>query len=76
MKRACTVSTFLGATACLLAATPLSAQESDAAALAKAAQNPIADMISLPFQNNTNFDVGPLEKTQDILNIQPVCPSA
>ena len=59
---------------CLLASTSLSAQEDDAAALAKAAQNPIADMISLPFQNNTNFDVGPLEKTQDILNIQPVLP--
>jgi hypothetical protein len=55
-----------------LAATPASSQ--DAAALAKAAQNPIADMISLPFQSNTNFDVGPLEKTQEILNIQPVYP--
>jgi hypothetical protein len=31
-------------------ATPASAQESDAAALAKAAQNLVADMISLPFQ--------------------------
>jgi hypothetical protein len=58
----------------MLAATPSSAQENDAAALAKAAQNPIADMISLPFQNNTNFDVGPLEKSQDVLNIQPVLP--
>lgn len=42
--------------------------------LAKAAQNPIANMISLPFQNNTNFDMGPLERTQNILNIQPVYP--
>jgi hypothetical protein len=48
-------------------ATPLSAHESDAAALAKAAQNPIADMISLPLQNNTNFEFGPEEKTQDVL---------
>lgn len=47
---------------------------SSEAELAKAAQNPIADMISLPFQNNTNFDVGPREKTQNILNIQPVVP--
>jgi len=61
-------------TAVLLAARPLCAQEKGAAELAKAAQNPIADMISLPFQNNTNFDVGPLEKTQNILNIQPVLP--
>ena len=31
-------------------------------------------MISLPFQNNVNFDVGPLQKTQNVLNIQPVLP--
>ena len=60
-------------TAALLA-TPASAQQSDAAALAKAVQNPIADMISLPLQNNVNFDVGPQKKTQNILNIQPVYP--
>jgi len=42
--------------------------------LARAAQNPVASMISLPFQNNTNFDFGPQEKTQNILNIQPVWP--
>jgi hypothetical protein len=55
---------LIGAIGCVLAtlvASPASAQ--DAAALAKAAQNPIADMISLPFQSNTNFDVGPLKKT-------------
>ena len=37
-------------------------------------QNPIADLISVPFQNNTNFNVGPSKGTQDILNIQPVIP--
>ena len=42
--------------------------------LAKAAQNPVADMISLPFQNNTNFGIGPDDETQNILNIQPVFP--
>lgn len=42
--------------------------------LAKAAQNPIASMISLPFQNNTNFGFGPDGKTQNVLNIQPVLP--
>jgi hypothetical protein len=26
--------------------------------LREAAQYPIADLISLPFQNNTNFDIG------------------
>lgn len=42
--------------------------------MAKAAQNPVAAMISVPFQNNINFDVGPEEKTQNILNIQPIIP--
>jgi hypothetical protein len=42
--------------------------------LAKAAQNPVADLISIPFQNNTNFNFGPLNGTQNVLNIQPVIP--
>jgi opacity protein-like surface antigen len=46
----------------------------DSEALARASQNPIADMVSLPFQNNTNFNAGPFNRTQDILNIQPVIP--
>lgn len=47
----------------------------DTESLATASQNPIADMISVPFQNNTNFDTGPpFNRTQDILNIQPVIP--
>ena len=44
------------------------------AALAKAAQNPVADMISFPMQNNTNFGVGPNQRVQDVLNFQPVIP--
>jgi hypothetical protein len=32
--------------------------------LREAAQNPIADLISLPFQNNTNFDIGHTDNTQ------------
>jgi hypothetical protein len=31
-------------------------------------------MISLPFQNNTNFDYGPEGEAQNVLNIQPVWP--
>jgi hypothetical protein len=42
--------------------------------LAKAAQNPIADMISVPFQSNFNFRVGPHDQLQYVLNIQPVVP--
>jgi hypothetical protein len=48
--------------------------EDEEADLARAVQNPVADMISLPLQNNTNFKFGPLEGTQNVLNIQPVVP--
>lgn len=37
-------------------------------------QNPVADLISVPLQNNTNFGVGSFNRTQDVLNIQPVIP--
>ena len=42
--------------------------------LAKLAQNPVGNLISVPFQNNSNLNYGPLKKTQNILNIQPVIP--
>lgn len=48
--------------------------DSGSSDLAKAAQNPIANLISLPLQNNTNFNVGPLDQTQNVLNVQPVWP--
>lgn len=47
---------------------------SEEAKLAKATQNPLAAMYSLPFQNNSTFNVGPDERTQNVLNIQPVIP--
>jgi hypothetical protein len=61
----------LGA-AVLIATSAAHAQQGEA--LREAAQNPIADLISLPFQNNTNFDIGRSENTQNVLNIQPVYP--
>jgi hypothetical protein len=57
-----------------VAATSSSPGAQDTEGLAAASQNPIADLISVPFQNNTNFDAGPFNRTQDILNIQPVLP--
>ncbi len=42
--------------------------------LEKAIQNPIASLITLPFQNNTQFGIGPYNRTQNVLNIQPVVP--
>ena len=42
--------------------------------LARQSQNPVSDLISVPFQNNINFNLGPNDRTQNILNIQPVAP--
>lgn len=42
--------------------------------LAEQAQNPVAKLISVPFQNNFNFGVGPNNVTQWVLNVQPVIP--
>ena len=42
--------------------------------LAQELQNPLADLVSLPFQNNTSFNVGPEDDVSNVLNIQPVAP--
>ena len=42
--------------------------------LAKLAQNPVGNLISVPLQNNTNLNFGPEEGTQNIANLQPVIP--
>lgn len=55
-------------------ATAATAQEQNTEALAKAAQNPVANLISLPIQNNTSFGLGPNDRTQNVTNIQPVVP--
>lgn len=46
------------------------------AAIEKAAQNPIASVYVLPFQNNTQYGIGPDDRTQNVMNIQPVIPVA
>jgi hypothetical protein len=48
--------------------------EQAAADLAKQAQNPIANLISVPIQENINFNVGEFDRHQNTLNIQPVIP--
>jgi hypothetical protein len=69
---------FFGVSMTLLLALlflPLRAVRADGAEdLAKKTQNPVSDLISLPFQNNMNFGVGPDDDIQNILNIQPVAP--
>jgi hypothetical protein len=45
------------------------------AELAAASQNPIANLISVPFQFNTNFGTGAFDRVQEVINIQPVIPT-
>jgi len=52
----------------------VSADAADTPEIAKQAQNPIASMISVPFQNNTSFGVGEDSRVQDSLLIEPVVP--
>jgi hypothetical protein len=58
--------------AVLIATSAADAQQGED--LRAAAQNPVGDLISVPFQNNTNFDVGRSDNTQNVLDIQPVYP--
>jgi len=48
--------------------------EDQTANLQKATQNPVASLISVPLQNNTNFGANPGYRNQNVLDIQPVIP--
>ena len=58
----------------LLSASRAFAEDSDAE-IAKQLSNPVASLISVPFQANFDFRMGPLDQgTQFKLNFQPVIP--
>ena len=48
--------------------------KNDAAELAKKLSNPIASLISVPFQNNMDIGIGDFNGSRNTLNIQPVIP--
>jgi hypothetical protein len=59
------------ATAARLSAAETAGSDED---LVKQTQNPVANLISVPFQSNFNFDTGKTDKMVYVLNIQPVIP--
>ena len=69
MARLLAMSTAVLALVAVSAAQP--ASEGD---LAKKTQNPVSDLISVPFESNFNFGVGPNDDLQYILYVQPVMP--
>ncbi len=63
---------FLLIVLCVVAFLAHAAEAQEESDLAKKTQNPVGDLISIPFQNNFNFGVGPDDDMQYVLNIQPV----
>ncbi len=70
----CLVASLLVGVAQAQEATPRAGEEDAASKLAKETQNPVADLISVPFQNNFNFGAGAEDEMVWVLNVQPVIP--
>lgn len=65
---------FLVPLGCLLAASQTTRADTAVTDQAKEAQNPIANLISVPLQNNINLNDGPGREPLNVLNVQPVIP--
>ena len=69
MKKMLTTLTIASLLLPAIASAEMSKEE-----IAKASQNPLTAMYSLPIQNNTYFGIGPDNQTKNVANIQPVLP--
>lgn len=50
--------------------------QSDEGDLAAQSQNPVGNLVSLPFQNSTSFGIGPDDAISNVLSLKPVYPVA
>lgn len=60
--------------ALLITITTQALAESADIELAKKSQNPVGDIISLPFEYNMNFNVGPEDATVHTIDFKPIYP--
>lgn len=65
---------WIAAVSVLAAANALADDAKPQASLAKQSQNPVSSLISVPFENNSNFNVGPGDDYANVLNMKPVVP--
>jgi hypothetical protein len=77
MRRSAFLATALSALVALFSvarAEPSPAPAADDQSLAKQTQNPIASLTSIPVQLNFYGGIGPFDRTQMVLNLQPIIP--
>jgi len=68
-----TLKSLLAVLILIIPVAKLYAQD-DAAELAKKLANPVSSLISVPFQINTDYGIGPLDGSRNVVNFQPVVP--
>lgn len=69
---ALTVAILLSLT--VVAAETRAIEQESETELAQKTENPISDLMRIPFQNNMNFGIEPNHRTSNLLKIQPVIP--
>lgn len=60
----------------LLMSAPAVFSQSAQDELAKDAANPVANLMSIPLQNNADYGIGPHNRSSNVFNFQPVIPLA
>jgi hypothetical protein len=74
LKRLLLLASTLACAMPVLAEESTATEEKSDEELAKAAQNPVADIYSFPLQDNVGLNYGPEKGVQNVLNFQPVIP--